>query len=841
MNYGPPLAGPGRLHDLPDLPDPSGPEQNPHLDSDGPYGLRLEHFATTDTAVSDPLFYNIRPQTTVTPLQWLRSRARKHPRPSEPIAEPEPEPVPVPNLANNATPRRPPSVYSDSTDQSKELPRWRARVFHILHNRKESPLGRVLHWVFLLGLWISIANFCIATVSQITEHPEARVALFWIDFATTMIFVVELTMHIIASRSWRTLFTWSRVIDFMAIVPFFIEVIVSWALRQDPIEYSYSMGTMNSLRTLRVLRVFKFFLKSSKLNFLVQALYNSRDGILALVYVLPLIILFFGTMVFFAEQSEEVYVNGVWYYKATGNPANFQSIPSTFWFMMVTLTTIGYGDVVPQTTLGKMATIGAMVAAMFVVAFPLTMITTQYTVIVRKFNQKRHKENEWHNAMELAAARALMYKTPSQQQINPASSATLPAPGASQTLWVGTPQKPESIRLSLTPPTPVIETKHFPTPNMPPESAIIEIPDSAALQTPKGSPTQIASNPNFPFDFTQLHQKFAELMRDTDQQDSRSSLSIYDDLGGVADADAEDTAESSQEDMLDMDPSFEPAPAPVPSVRQVTFALDRDQQASSTQQAQFVADPSDPVVDGDAMPFGFPLEKFGTTGDLDDTHTARSRTAPLRLPRISKIAKKIRDRARRDFGLASGTASVSPVAGALPSPRGSTSKAAPADEGGSSTSIRYSAGDKDADGKPKARGMHRSRSQGFGPQYMSSPDLLSGASFPGLPEPGPEDRFAIPPLKPHRTRRNSTFSSSPRTRDLSKRHSVFDHYPCASCIERMMEPRLDGGEAPNSVYLRVVDWRHQIGDGVEEDVLMMKIAITEPGQYKKLMKALAEI
>ncbi|KAJ3319548.1 hypothetical protein HDU93_003675, partial [Gonapodya sp. JEL0774] len=138
-------------------------------------------------------------------------------------------------------------------------------------------------------------------------------------------------------------------------------------------------------RLLRVFRLFRLASKSEKIQLMAVALWESRDGIVALLYVIPLTVIFFSTIVYYAEQTGEYYKDGVWYYVADDQVSAFQSIPGTFWFILVTLTTVGYGDDTPHTMLGRLATSSALITSMFLIAFPLTMIQLQYGSAARKW------------------------------------------------------------------------------------------------------------------------------------------------------------------------------------------------------------------------------------------------------------------------------------------------------------------------------------------------------------------------------------------------------------------------------------------------------------------------
>ncbi|KAI8848561.1 hypothetical protein BC829DRAFT_393837 [Chytridium lagenaria] len=148
------------------------------------------------------------------------------------------------------------------------------------------------------------------------------------------------------------------IIDVLAIFPFYLEIIISLLTGTSVVSGATAVegfAALRVLRLLRVVRLFKIFERSPQLRILSVALSKSYDGIMILAIVSPLL--------FYAEQTDEYYKDGVWYY-TNGDRSPFQSITSCFWLSIVTLTTVGYGDVTPRTTLGRLVSAVASLAAL---------------------------------------------------------------------------------------------------------------------------------------------------------------------------------------------------------------------------------------------------------------------------------------------------------------------------------------------------------------------------------------------------------------------------------------------------------------------------------------------
>ncbi|KAF9365438.1 hypothetical protein BGX34_010065, partial [Mortierella sp. NVP85] len=117
------------------------------------------------------------------------------------------------------------------------------------------------------------------------------------------------------------------------------------------------------LRLFRLLRVFRTFKYSSTIvmtiEVMIVAIKRSMDALSALLFFLITGVMLFSTLLYFAERGEwdedrQVFID------ANNNPSTFDSIPAAFWYVMVTITTTGYGDMVPTTFVGKLISFPAM-------------------------------------------------------------------------------------------------------------------------------------------------------------------------------------------------------------------------------------------------------------------------------------------------------------------------------------------------------------------------------------------------------------------------------------------------------------------------------------------------
>ncbi|KAJ3356635.1 Potassium voltage-gated channel sub G member 1 [Entophlyctis luteolus] len=161
-----------------------------------------------------------------------------------------------------------------------------------------------------------------------------------------------------ASVRWAWL-----LIDVLATLPFLLEVAIYSAetfpkgesftdLLHRMYSWNGSPEFIRVIRLFRVLRLFKIGQKSGRVRVIWKAVVNSADGIFLLFMIVPLFVIFFSFLLFYIELAQATVVDGVWYY-SNGDVSPFQSVADCFWLVIVTLTTVGYGDLVPVTSGGK--------------------------------------------------------------------------------------------------------------------------------------------------------------------------------------------------------------------------------------------------------------------------------------------------------------------------------------------------------------------------------------------------------------------------------------------------------------------------------------------------------
>ena len=249
--------------------------------------------------------------------------------------------------------------------------------------------------VFAL-IYISIMVFCIESHPQF--YKEGNSALYVAESVCVGVFTLELVLKIATVEDrkefCKVFLNW---IDFISILPYYVELFVSRIAGA-----SFSLNSFVFLRVIRLARVFRVFKLgkySTGLQLVIYAMRQSSEALSLLGFLLGIALVLFASLVFIAEQSDSKfnYGDGTWYYNWNGSDglpvrSHFQSIPDSFWWALVTLATVGYGDQVPKTWFGRAVGVICMIVGVLVLAFPIILISNNFSDAVKEFNCQRSKE-----------------------------------------------------------------------------------------------------------------------------------------------------------------------------------------------------------------------------------------------------------------------------------------------------------------------------------------------------------------------------------------------------------------------------------------------------------------
>ncbi|KAM4613366.1 A-type voltage-gated potassium channel KCND3-like [Polymixia lowei] len=269
----------------------------------------------------------------------------------------------------------------DDQEENKDMKmpnmNFRETMWRAFENPHTSTMALVFYYV--TGFFIAISVItnvvetvpCGATANQKDMPCGERytVAFFCMDTACVMIFTVEYLMRLFAAPSrYRFMRSVMSIIDVVAILPYYIGLVMT---NNEDVS-----GAFVTLRVFRVFRIFKFSRHSQGLRILGYTLKSCASELGFLLFSLTMAIIIFATVMFYAEKGS--------------SSSKFTSIPASFWYTIVTMTTLGYGDMVPKTIAGKIFGSICSLSGVLVIALPVPVIVSNFSRIYHQ-NQRADK------------------------------------------------------------------------------------------------------------------------------------------------------------------------------------------------------------------------------------------------------------------------------------------------------------------------------------------------------------------------------------------------------------------------------------------------------------------
>jgi len=245
----------------------------------------------------------------------------------------------------------------------------RERLWRVIF-LSDTASGRVFDIVLLVLIVFSVLTLMLESVDELRM---AHSRLFWtLEWVFTALFTLEYIARLwVVRRRMKYALSFFGLIDLLSILPSYLELVVPG---------SHYLMAFRALRLMRMFRILKMAEYLGEANVLLNALTASRRKILVFLITVMTIVLVEGTVMYVIERD--------------ANP-DFSNIPQSIYWAIVTITTVGYGDVAPVTVLGKMMASVIMLTGFAIIAVPTGIVTHEIGREIRLGRARRCKDCGW--------------------------------------------------------------------------------------------------------------------------------------------------------------------------------------------------------------------------------------------------------------------------------------------------------------------------------------------------------------------------------------------------------------------------------------------------------------
>ena len=241
------------------------------------------------------------------------------------------------------------------------------RAFVIIYGR-DTVAGKLFDLILLGFILISTFFAIFESIKTIDHHIHTLLVV--LEWMITIFFSIEYALRIVCTPNWRRyIFSFYGIIDLISILPFYLSFFA--------VE-SKVLSIIRILRLLRIFRILDLVQFTQQANQLKKALKNSQTKILVFIYFVLVLSVILGALMYMIEPHDKA----------------FTSIPRSIYWCIVTLTTVGYGDVVPTTPFGQIMASIIMILGYGIIAVPTGIVTSEYSRTYRK--KEPHKSDISH-------------------------------------------------------------------------------------------------------------------------------------------------------------------------------------------------------------------------------------------------------------------------------------------------------------------------------------------------------------------------------------------------------------------------------------------------------------
>ena len=268
--------------------------------------------------------------------------------------------------------------------------RFKQRTYEVLEGtRFGDRTSQIVHWFIITLIVLNVAAIVMSTVEPLKQ--DYREYFRWFEIVSVVIFTIEYVLRVWAITEsdeynrpvvgrLRFMVTPGALIDLVAILPFYLPWLTDFDLRG-----------IRSLRLFRLFRLLKIGRYSKSMTIFGDVLRDKRQQVGLAFVAVVIVLVFVSSLMYFAEMNAQ--------------PDKFGSIPEAMWWGVITLTTVGYGDVYPVTTIGKV--LGGIISLLGIglFALPAGILASGFEEAVNRREKLRHGDDEEEDEEDEGAAK----------------------------------------------------------------------------------------------------------------------------------------------------------------------------------------------------------------------------------------------------------------------------------------------------------------------------------------------------------------------------------------------------------------------------------------------------